>query len=98
MLPPASKAEVQETLEDASIIDREQRQAQANDAAANISAAIKTLGNVQSTQTAHEDRRGIINVLLSATYNTAGLLDRPFHGIELVRLPRSARCFQRSVV
>jgi hypothetical protein len=66
MLPPSWKEEVQKAAEQAANADREQRQARINDAAANISAAIKTLSDAQNAQTGHEDRNQKINVRLNA--------------------------------
>ena len=57
----AEPAEVKKTLKEATDADREQRQSQQNDAAADVSAAIKTLSDAQDTQTAHEDRHEKIN-------------------------------------
>jgi hypothetical protein len=62
MLPPSWKSEVQKTVEETANADRENREAQNNDAAAKIAAAIDTLSNAQQTQTSHEDRNEKINV------------------------------------
>jgi hypothetical protein len=65
MLPPSWKSESEETAKEAINADTEQRQPQQNNAASNISAAIKTLSDAQNTQTAHEDWHQKINVSLS---------------------------------
>ena len=65
MLPSSWKTEVKEAIEEAANADREKRQAQNNDAATKITAAIDALGNAQQTQTSHEDRNEKINVGLA---------------------------------
>ncbi len=65
MLPPSWKSEVQKTVEEAANADRKNREAQNDDAAAKITAAIEALSNAQQTQTSHEDRNEKINVALA---------------------------------
>lgn len=56
MLPSSWKREIKESIEEGGNADREQREAKANDAGAEIAAAIKTLADAQNTQTDHDDR------------------------------------------
>jgi hypothetical protein len=56
MLPLSWKSEIQETVEKATNADREQREAQANNATSNVAAAIQSIRDAQNTQTSHEDR------------------------------------------
>src|SRR5580693_1979766 len=65
MLPPSWKSEVQKAVEETANADREYREAQNNDAAAKVAAAIETLSDAQETQTDHEDRNEKINVGLA---------------------------------
>jgi len=65
MLPPSWKAEIQKTTEETTDADREKRQAQANDAAANITAAINTLSDAQKSQTSSENRNENIDRVIS---------------------------------
>ncbi len=65
VLPPSWKGDVQKAVEEAVNTEADQRQAEQNDAAAKIAAAIKALGDAQNTQTAHEDRNEKINVTLA---------------------------------
>jgi len=65
MLPPLWKSEIQKAIEETTNADREHWEAQANDAAAKITSAIKTLSYAQETQTSHEDRNEKINVALA---------------------------------
>src|ERR1700691_5487507 len=54
-LPPSWKTEIKETIEEAANADRQQREAEQNNASANITAAIKALANAQIAQTSSED-------------------------------------------
>ncbi|HMG77814.1 MAG TPA: hypothetical protein VK591_03970 [Xanthobacteraceae bacterium] len=65
MLPPLWKSEIQKAIEETANADHEKREAQNNDAAAKITAAIDALSNAQQTQTSHEDINEKINVGLA---------------------------------
>lgn len=54
-LPPSWKREIQEAIEETANADREQRQAEQNNAAAQITAAIQALNDGQRAQTSLED-------------------------------------------
>ena len=55
-LPPSWKAEIQVAVEETIRAAENQRQANQNDAADNVVAAINSLSNAQNSQTSHEDR------------------------------------------
>jgi len=65
MLPPSWKSDIQKSIEEEKHADAEKREAQQNNTAAKIAAAIKTISDAQSTQTTHEDSNQKVNVTLN---------------------------------
>ena len=55
MLPPSWKSEVQKAIEEATDADRQQREAQQNNAASQITTAINALSDAQNAQTSSEE-------------------------------------------
>jgi hypothetical protein len=55
MLPPSWKSEVQKTIEETANADRQKREAEQNNAAAKVTAAINSLADAQKAQTSSED-------------------------------------------
>src|SRR5690348_16065585 len=55
MLPPSWKSEVQKAVEEAATTDKNQREAQQNEAGTKIAAAINALRDAQAAQTTSED-------------------------------------------
>ncbi len=76
MLPPSWKSEVQKAVEETANADRQQREAQQNNASADITAAIIALRDAQHAQTSSEDaneqkNRPINKITLTFVFLTA---------------------------